>query len=373
MKSLIVRNYKNIRELNIDSLARVNLIVGRNNVGKSTLLEAISIYASDGNISWLKTLLKSRGEKTFFRSAEENQEEKELESFSSLFSDRNIGFTEKDRIVIGTKDQEDTVSLRLVKFIEKEVQDGIGLERTIRTIIKDEDIDKQSDINSSQDVSIGLEILGIKREFLYPFTGRRFGWPLESRLHFEYVKTNDFQISINASLWDNISLLKEEVYVIEALRIIEPRIEKLNFLNDGAGNTMRINDEIRAPFVLLKDSDKRYRLSSMGDGINRILTIILALVNCKDGLFLLDEFETGLHYSVQADLWQIIFKLSEALNIQVFVTTHSSDCIDSFAEINTEGKGKLIRLENREDKIVEVSYDNEGDLKFAVDQDIEIR
>ena len=49
MKSLYIKNYKNLRELSIDSLARVNLIVGCNNVGKSTLLEAVSIYLANGN------------------------------------------------------------------------------------------------------------------------------------------------------------------------------------------------------------------------------------------------------------------------------------------------------------------------------------
>mgnify|MGYP000355709622 CR=1 FL=1 len=50
MKSLYIKNYKNLRELSIDSLARVNLIVGCNNVGKSTLLEAVSIYLANGNV-----------------------------------------------------------------------------------------------------------------------------------------------------------------------------------------------------------------------------------------------------------------------------------------------------------------------------------
>lgn len=61
MKSLYIKNYKNLRELSIDSLARVNLIVGCNNVGKSTLLEAVSIYLANGNDEWLKTIWISEG------------------------------------------------------------------------------------------------------------------------------------------------------------------------------------------------------------------------------------------------------------------------------------------------------------------------
>ena len=62
MKSLYIENYKNLKELSLKLLAPVNLIVGRNNVGKSTLLEAISIYISNGSDEWLKTVLDIRGE-----------------------------------------------------------------------------------------------------------------------------------------------------------------------------------------------------------------------------------------------------------------------------------------------------------------------
>ena len=79
----------------------------------------------------------------------------------------------------------------------------------------------------------------------------------------------------------------------------------------------------------------------MGDGINRILTIILSMVNVENGYFFIDEFENGLHYSVQKDLWKMIFYLAEKLNIQVFATTHSSDCINAFQEVINDSKIKI--------------------------------
>ena len=111
----------------------------------------------------------------------------------------------------------------------------------------------------------------------------------------------------------------------------------------------------------------------MGDGINRILTIILALLNCKNGILLLDEFETGLHYSVQTQLWQIVFMLAEKLDVQVFVTSHSNDCIRGFTKANTNGLGQLIRLTDRSGVIVATTYPNNDDIKFAIENDLEIR
>ena len=114
----------------------------------------------------------------------------------------------------------------------------------------------------------------------------------------------------------------------------------------------------------------------MGDGTNRILTIILALVNADNGYLLIDEFENGLHYSVQEKLWEIVFSLAEKLNVQVFATTHSEDCIDGFEQIlnspNNSLEGKLIRLDNKNGTIKQVEY-SAKELKIANNNNIEIR
>ena len=69
---------------------------------------------------------------------------------------------------------------------------------------------------------------------------------------------------------------------------------------------------------------------TFGDGMNRLFGIALSLANAEGGLLLVDEFENGLHYSVQLDVWRMIFGLSQKLNIQVFATTHSTDTVKAF-------------------------------------------
>ncbi len=56
----------------------------------------------------------------------------------------------------------------------------------------------------------------------------------------------------------------------------------------------------------------------------------LALVNSSNGFLLIDEFENGLHYSVLHKVWKLIFRLAKDLNVQVFATTHSHDCVTAF-------------------------------------------
>lgn len=376
MKSIVIKNYKNIKDLSIDSLAPVNLIVGRNNVGKSTLLEAISIYAAGGNIEWLKEILEFRGESVNIgyplRDTDIEFENIMTEHFLSFFPERKAIFSENNSIIIGEIENNSThtgtLSIRLAHIAEEIFKTETGSHRSITTLTDEELLADQSSAYSSNLVGDGLEITFAEEIVVVPFYKRNpYSIAKIKGIPFEYIKTNDFQSTQNASLFDKISLSPEEKYIIEALHIIEPDIDKLNFLNDDLRTKRRI------PYITLKGKEQRYRLSSMGDGINRILTIILALLNCKGGILLLDEFETGLHYSTQIKLWKIIFMLSEKLNIQVFVTSHSQDCINSFVEANNKQKGKLIRLENRNGNVVAVNYDDEKELRFATDNNIEIR
>lgn len=376
MKSLEIKNYKNLKNFNIDSLSKVNLIVGKNNVGKSSLLEAISIYCSKGDVSQLKNILDLRGESVDFRRDMENQQNEELERFSSLFSDRNIEsfFAESIEIKAFSQNKQlqeaGKLSIRFVRLIEKNEIDENGLERIVRKIVDEnakeelEDSNLQYGILSTFDNKSSLYILGRNL-----FRGR-----VEKLIPFEYVRTSQITNDRNPTLFDKIALTSLEKEIINALKIIEPNIEAINFLKDESKRQrLSSREDERVAIVVFGISPKRYRLSSMGDGVNRILTIILALLNCKDGILLIDEFENGLHYSVQTQLWNMIFKLSNQLNVQVFATTHSDDCIKSFIAADTNESGRLIRLENRGSQILAVEYEEKSELEYISTRNIEVR
>lgn len=375
MKSLEIKNYKNLKDFKIDSLSRVNLIVGKNNVGKSTLLEAISIFCSKGDIYQLKNILDIRGEGVDYFTPDDNQQEKEIESFRSLYSGRNLEnfFQIPIGIDAGGDTQlrlfEDNTSLKIqfVKLVETLETDVYGIEKTVRRIIDD----KNNSEYTSSNITYGILSSFEGKGSLYIF-GRRYTRPIADKsISFEYVRTSQISSDKNPDLFDQIALSPLEKEIIKALQIIEPRIDAINFLKDDL--TKRHREDERVPIVVFRNSTTRYKLTSMGDGLNRILTIILALLNCKEGILLIDEFENGLHYSVQTQLWQIIYKLAEELNIQVFATTHSEDCIKSFVTADSAQAGKIIRLENRDGNIVPVLFNDSERLQFAIDQNIEIR
>jgi AAA15 family ATPase/GTPase len=98
------------------------------------------------------------------------------------------------------------------------------------------------------------------------------------------------------------------------------------------------------------------------------------MCNAKGGILLIDEIESGLHYSIQTEMWKMVFQIANDLNIQVFATTHSKDCVEAFQRVASEHpeQGVLVRLGRKKDDIV-ASVFKEADLAVAVEQDVEVR
>ncbi len=379
LNSLEIRNFRNLKELKINSLGSVNLFTGKNNTGKSTLLEAIALYAVKGDLNFLYQLLNERGENYKQNDTTKDATEVNIKALSSFFSNRNIGFKQIDSLTVGIientlfgeqRSNENFVAIRFVKYFDEvinEVENDLNQPLRRKRVILENEVD-----GLLADYRIGLEvrsgsssyIFTLDRERPYRLLLRTIGTPE----NYQFIRTKNIDREINGKLWDNITLSEKENYVIDALRIIEPDVERIAFIEESPRE--------RTAVVKLKSKRNVLPLKSMGDGINRILTIILALVNSDNGFLLIDEFENGLHYSVQEKLWEIIFVLSEKLNVQVFATTHSEDCILGFENIlndkETQLEGKLIRLELINGYVRQVEF-SADELKIANAENIETR
>lgn len=373
LNSLFINNYKNLRHLLIPKLWRVNLVWGKNNVGKSSLLEALSIYASNGRASQLFEILKMRGEDlNAFGYGDSITVDDELNAFLPLVSDNKRSILETEGVQVG-ENEKNVVTIKLVR-ISRIPTVVSGNKQTFRLVepvgappidpVVSQNLGIQMTNYAKQlNYEIDLDGHGIQNNDLLNLDGMPINMP------FKYISTNGNQGASIDKLWASVSMSENEDYVIKALQIIEPRIKRFNILtSDSTGSEQGF-----IPFVLLEGENSRVRLSSMGDGINRILTIILSLINCKGGIFLLDEFENGLHYSVQSKLWDIIFELAKNLNVQVFVTTHSNDCINSFAHSSMSEDGLAIRLDMGARGLKAQLYEEPEKLIFAMNEAIELR
>jgi predicted ATPase len=380
LPSLGIRNYRNLKSLDIERLARVNLIAGKNNTGKTSLLEAVSLYAAGGDISWMNQILVDRDEILIKDDIQRTVMGRTVQpdSYLSLFHDRQTNlYSDEESISIGGLngnlleriiDERAQVSIRMVRFVREQFISENG--KTSRTVILEEgDSDEFVD-----EISVGLEMKVKGEAKLYNLERERVRTNFRGVIShevssFQFVKTRHTESDYNGALWDTIALTEYEDYVAEALRIIDPLVDRITFVNEETNRS-------RKPVVKLKKHKNVLPLQSMGDGMNRILTIILALVNAADGYLLIDEFENGLHHTVQEDLWKMIFKLAKELNVQVFATTHSDDCIHAFESVlNSEGnqsEGQYFRLERFGDIIKPIFY-SANELEIAAEQNIETR
>ena len=159
--------------------------------------------------------------------------------------------------------------------------------------------------------------------------------------------------------------------IIETLKIIEPNCTKVNLVK---------NENNSEGFVIhTVAEDKPIPLNSMGDGMLRIFQLALNAISANGGFLLIDEFENGLHYSIQEKVWSWLFDLAAFLDIQIFATTHSWDSVESFSKVASKknGEGVLFRVgrgikTSDIGKIVATEFDEE-ELAIITQDDVEVR
>ena len=173
-----------------------------------------------------------------------------------------------------------------------------------------------------------------------------------------------------SSMWDKISLTPLEDIIIKTLQtVLSPEISSMAMLSQSE-HSMR-----RVAYAKHKDHHSPIPLKSFGDGVNRLFGMILSLVSAKGGVFIIDEIETGFHYSIMPKVWQAIFTLAQELDIQVFASTHSLDCVRAFSEVANNDQnvaGAVIRLNNMNGEMSQTHF-NEQDLQNATEMDLELR
>jgi predicted ATPase len=170
------------------------------------------------------------------------------------------------------------------------------------------------------------------------------------------------------SMFASVVLTPDEQTVLQALHTIEPRIERIASI--GTYKTWSARD-LRGGIAMMV-AGKRIPIGSMGDGIWRLLGVALALVQARGGVLLVDEVDTGLHYSVLVDMWRLVLETARTLDVQVFATTHSRDCYEALAAVSEAGRTdiSLQRIERGKTEAIAFS---EAELRQAAERGLEVR
>lgn len=284
---LDIRNFKGFKKLKVEGLQQVNLITGKNNTGKTSLLEAVMLWDFRHHPG---PAVQLRGDSWPL----ENNKAYLLDCLLAFFYDRNwiepieindavfeiLGIDETDILQFDRGGNPDLI--RPPKWSEKDVK---------------------------------------KRD----------------RVFFQLVPSwIDDQVVLD-QFWDTIALTAKEDDVLEFMRLIDPKIKRISSLE-------RVGP--RRLFILREGEDRPIPLNRLGEGVSRLLALITALIKSENGILLIDEVGSGLHYSIQPQVWQYIFQYAAKYNVQVFATTHSRDCVEAFTAVanQSDTSGSLVRL-----------------------------
>ncbi len=389
--SLKVQNYKLLKDFEIEKLGKINLIVGKNNSGKSTVLECLRILASKGNPSVLNEIVEEHDEQIMIQNRSKFEEEDSISIYEGLFTDRK--FSEDGKaIYIGTLSKDFFVEINRVFYedTEEERKD----EKGNVVLTKSRKIYEITEINDSSELALLIRILShqnpdrpifIKYSDSPPFR-RRTAYSSESvkPTPVSYIPTQFLSMDILATLWDRAVLTSYFDNVRKFLKIISENFEDIAFVKVSIPRRRvpyhsNVNNIERTGMVKLANLDGPIPLNGMGDGMLRILQLVLGIFPARNGFLLIDEFENGLHFSVQKQIWKLIFELASDLNIQVFATTHSWDCIEAFsiAANQSDEEAVLFRIgksvvPNDKGKTIATVFDKNS-LHNLTQSDVELR
>jgi len=188
-----------------------------------------------------------------------------------------------------------------------------------------------------------------------------------------FVSTASLSSNDIVRMFEDVVLTEYESLLLDALRIIEPNVERLASLG-----THSVREGTRDGIVVnIKGMPPRLPISSMGDGMWRLLGLTLALVRARGGVLLVDEIDTGLHHTVMERMWRLVIESAEQLGTQVFATTHSSDCWISLARVIEQRRdagdstsASIQRIER--DRRRAVSFSDE-EIVIAAERQLEVR
>ena len=339
LRSLQIENFRGLKKFSMAGLGRVNLLVGTNNCGKTSVLEAIHLLL-DETIEPIIRAQLAREERLANGSWDTAQ----------LFHGRRIQPGSAFRV--HNAEVAITAEVRSIEPGEKfpnawapEVLASMALDVTWNLGSGRKRMPIPLDSNGGIPGSLVL-----------------YGHVAEKPV--ALVATAGIAPSKAAEWLGDVLLTDDEETVLAALRTIEPDLQRIAAVGLSSKQTDgRIAITVRG---------QRVPIGSMGDGIWRLLGVALALVRARGGVLLVDEIDTGLHYSVLEKMWKLVFETAMRLDVQVFATTHSRDCYEALAAVTQRDRHEISIQRIERDKPEAIAFD-EAEIQVAAERGLEVR
>jgi len=345
-QTINISHFRGIEHIKLTGLKQVNLIVGKNNSGKTSVLESFFLLAGMSEprltiaINQFRDLsLKNDSDfKYIFHNLDLTVPIKFEGSVDGIMRYAMLvplyENTNKIKIV------EDKMDEKIVASLSNTAQDIDGLQIMFRN---------DTDIEEKSTLSIKKETVSISQFY-------------QERLSCKYlhIKTRLDQMPKDIS---NIIIKKRMDTIVQVLKEIEP-----NLIDIRMGNNENIYFDIGA--------DELLPINIMGDGIRRALSVLSSIYEMEHGILLIDEIENGLHYSSLKIFWKAILMAASLFDVQIIATTHSYECIEALVSVQTamsnENCISLYRTEKKDNAVRTIHIDAET-LLTSLKENYEVR
>jgi predicted ATP-dependent endonuclease of OLD family len=361
LENITIHQFRGLKELELKDLGQINLLVGVNNSGKTSVLEALSIYCDPLDLrGWISTALQRENS---FTTAQ-----------TSIFDLLQWLFTkEKTRTGTILISGDGRFAVKRLKAVYQEVESILLLKNTKTRIAK---IEQQNySIPESENtpevvrrLNLKIELHASETNFLgtetYPFIRQ---YQLQENEPFLFQGDIDSRYTLLISTVTPTSHRSSvaQIRLLSEASFSDFKADALKLLNQMDQNISDI--EILVPPDSVAFSADIYiqhkklglvPVSSFGDGVRRLLHIALKLASVKGGVLLIDELEATIHTEALQSSFQWLAKWSKEMNVQIFATTHSLEAIDSLLAVNNESLDLVLyRLEPQETQTKVVRHD----------------
>ncbi|MCW6050857.1 AAA family ATPase [Lyngbya sp. CCAP 1446/10] len=316
LKEIEIQNFRCFEQIKISGFERVNLIGGKNNAGKTALLEALLL----NDAPQAKSLLMLK--------ALRREPSKVMEAMPNRAWDNLFYVLDKERAIVINGKYESNKTHQIEVSIDKS--------SNLKEIFADKDAEEIIDFLSSNNSGLSVLTINLTRDggesiksSVIATSKGIVNSGIPNADGSSPIIPSSMRISGKnlTEAYDRarLDLDKKDTEVLKAFQIIDPAIESVESFSIG-----------EPTLYLRRKGESRLPLSLFGDAINRIADIILKLVNSEHKILLIDEIENGIHYTNHRDFWRLLFRLAVELDTQIFATTHSLEMLEAFADVGLE-------------------------------------
>ena len=310
-KNIEIKNFRGIDHLKIDDFSRVNVFLGQNNSGKSTVLEALFLIAGMYNPDLPQIINAFRTRKAYSK----------FSDIKYLF--RNLNLTNSPEI---TSEQFDDITRHLAIRLTHEYNGHTQITSPSMNVAYSDAI---ADVNLLEmDFDVTKE--NVTQHHQSRLVANQKGELIHSEMDASYKDLYGCSITSADLTIGNVTTELSELFKRKMKDVILQRL----MLFDRRVNAIEIlaNDI----FIGFEGIEELIPIGMAGDGLRRYLSIIANSANPANNIILIDEIDNGLHYSAYKKLWEALFALAVSTNKQIFVTTHSKETLLKLNEMMEE-------------------------------------